>query len=67
MAGLLEKQLGTVDFPDFQIFLLNSKTAMGGLIDALNGPHSNGTQGSEVRLRIHFSFHFHFALISKLT
>lgn len=39
MADLLEKQLGSVDFPDFQIVLLNSKTTMAGLIDTLNGAH----------------------------
>lgn len=65
MVGLLEKQLDSVDFPVFQIFLLNSKNTMRALIDTLNGAYPNDTYVSEVRLRIHFFFNFHFALPSK--
>lgn len=62
MVGLLEKQLDSVDFPVFQIFLLNSKNTMRALIDTLNGAHSDDTYVSEVRLRILFSI---FILLSQ--
>lgn len=63
MVDPLEKQLDNVDFPDFQIFLLNSKNTMVVLIDILNGAHSDDTYASEVR--ICFCFHFNFSLPRK--